>query len=258
MSIFSVFSRGGPSAQGQEPQQQAYQDHSAADGYYPTADSPQPARASFSPATATALDQLQGGVSELLGQVDFSSPDLNPTAAPSGIEYLTLEDGPAFAGGVVPSRSWGDDLCYGTGTMYILGLSTGGAWGFMEGMRSQHGANFKLRLNSVLNSMTRRGPFVGNSLGILAMFYNSLNSMIGSYRGTRDQYNSTAAAALSGMLFKIGSGPRASLVSALVCTGVVGAYHAGVSAYGSYQEKRAAGAMLSPPPEPQLDSTATM
>ncbi|KAJ2721714.1 Mitochondrial import inner membrane translocase subunit tim23 [Coemansia sp. Benny D115] len=229
--------------------------------YYQQAAAPAPTSArptyqASQDAKAHALDQVQGGVSEFLSQVDFSSAHLNQIANPSGIEYLNLEDGPIYTDGVMPSRGWSDDLCYGTGTMYLLGLGTGGAWGFLEGMRSQHGANFKLRLNSVLNSMTRRGPFVGNSLGVLGMFYNSLNSAIGAYRGTRDQYNSLGAAAISGMLFKIGGGPRASLISGIICTGVVGAYHASVSAYKSAQQKKISGASLSSPSEPQLSSTS--
>ncbi|KAJ2036443.1 Mitochondrial import inner membrane translocase subunit tim23, partial [Coemansia sp. S16] len=171
MSIFSVLSRGGGASAPQDQQQQEHATSGAAGsttllsdqqvddrakGYYQTA-----------PPTSPALNQVQGGVSEFLSQVDFSSPNLNPVTSPGGIEYLNIEEGSAFAGGVVPSRGWSDDLCYGTGTMYILGLTSGGAWGFMEGLRSQHGINFKLRVNSVLNSMTRRGPFVGNSLGIL-------------------------------------------------------------------------------------------
>lgn len=37
-----------------------------------------------------------------------------------------------------------------------------------EGMRRNLGtSSFKLRLNSVLNSVTRRGSFLGNSLGVL-------------------------------------------------------------------------------------------
>ncbi|KAJ2317173.1 Mitochondrial import inner membrane translocase subunit tim23 [Coemansia sp. RSA 2704] len=266
MSIFSVLSRGGASAQDQPKQQQQQQDHGRETSAEPTGQYPvsyhQPAPLPAAPTPSSrsaALDQMQGGVSDILSQVDFSSTALNPVANPGGIEYLTIEDGPVYTGGVMPSRGWSDDLCYGTGTMYIMGLATGGTWGLMEGMRSQHGGSFKLRLNSVLNSMTRRGPFLANSLGILAMFYNSINSMIGSYRGTRDQYNNLGAAAISGMLFKIGSGPRASLMSALICSSVVGAYQASVSAYNSYKEKKLSGAVLPPPPpEPQLTDANTM
>ncbi|KAI9504242.1 Mitochondrial import inner membrane translocase subunit tim23 [Coemansia spiralis] len=255
MSIFSVFSRNG-----QNPQDQQVQNDStssaAANSTEPAMDSAQPMQQLPS---SLVLDQLQtGGVSDFLSQVDFASSQLNPVASPSGIEYLTIEDGPANAGGVVPSRGWSDDLCYGTGTMYILGLSTGGAWGFVEGVRSHHGHNFKLRLNSVLNSMTRRGPFVGNSLGVLAMFYNTINYVIGSYRGTRDQYNSIGAAAISGMLFKIGGGPRASIISGLICSGVVGTYHACITAYNSHKESSSVDiASLSSPSEPQLASTTS-
>ncbi|KAJ2003474.1 Mitochondrial import inner membrane translocase subunit tim23 [Coemansia thaxteri] len=262
MSIFSVLSRNRTDSKDRQPQEQGSADAASstallsdqqvdekAKGYYQTAPAP---------AASHAMDQVQGGVSEFLSQVDFSSPHLNPVASPGGIEYLSIEDGPTYAGGVVPSRGWSDDLCYGTGTMYILGLTSGGAWGFIEGMRSQHGANFKLRLNSVLNSMTRRGPFVGNSLGILGMFYNSINSMIGSYRGTRDQYNSLGAAAISGMLFKIGGGPRASLVSALICTGAVGTYHAAATAYAGYRERRMSDSAFSSPPAAQLAQPAAL
>lgn len=263
MSIFSALSRGNGQDQRQQEQNAAaatttnnnssstlltdQQVEENAKKYYQT--SPTTTTADAATSSLSAIDQMQGGVSEFLSQVDFSSSQLDPVVKNSGIEYLSIEDGPAFSGGVVPSRGWGDDLCYGTGTMYLMGLSSGGAWGFIEGMRSQYNKNFKLRLNSVLNSMTRRGPFVGNSLGILAMFYNSLNSAIGAHRGTRDQFNSLGAAAISGVLFKSASGPRASLISGIVCAGVVGTYHAIIAAYNSHQEKSLA---LEAPSEPQL------
>ena len=49
----------------------------------------------------------------------------------------------------------------------ILGLTIGGTWGLYEGLRNPDGRTMKLRLNSVLNGMTRRGPFLANSLGVL-------------------------------------------------------------------------------------------
>ncbi|KAJ2080410.1 Mitochondrial import inner membrane translocase subunit tim23 [Coemansia sp. RSA 988] len=273
MSIFSVLSGRSSSDPSQQQQQREYstvagahtaatspadqnESASAGGGYYPYATTElSVTQPSSSADTLQTTDGVYGGVNEILRQVDFSSEKLNPVASPGGIEYLSLEDGPTFTDGVMPSRGWSDDLCYGTGTMYIFGLATGGAWGFMEGMQSQHGSHsFKLRLNSVLNSMTRRGPFIGNSVGILAMFYNSINSMIGAYRGVRDHYNNIGAAALSGMLFKIGSGPRTSLISALICAGTVGVYQAGIAAYSKHKARKISEATLSPPPEPQLSS----
>lgn len=84
----------------------------------------------------------------------------------------------------------------------------------IEGLRkSPASAPPKLKLNSVLNSMTRRGPFLGNSAGVIAMVYNGVNSTIGYYRGRHDSANSIMAGALSGMLFKSTGGVRPMMIS---------------------------------------------
>lgn len=84
----------------------------------------------------------------------------------------------------------------------------------IEGLRkSPASAPPKLKLNSVLNSMTRRGPFLGNSAGVIAMVYNGINSTIGYYRGRHDSANSIVAGAMSGMLFKSTRGVRPMVIS---------------------------------------------
>lgn len=95
----------------------------------------------------------------------------------------------------------------------------------IEGLRrSPADAPPKLRLNSVLNSMTRRGPFLGNSAGIVAMVYNGINSTIGYYRGRHDSANSVVAGALSGMLFKSTRGIRPMMISGGIVASVAGAW----------------------------------
>jgi hypothetical protein len=43
----------------------------------------------------------------------------------------------------------------------------------VEGLRrTAPNAPPKIKLNSVLNAVTRRGPFLGNSAGVVAMVYN--------------------------------------------------------------------------------------
>lgn len=116
----------------------------------------------------------------------------------------------------------------------MLGLAIGGLYGVQEGMRRNLGtSSFKLRLNSVLNSVTRRGSFLGNSLGVLgeqelfsralsqqvweasiltgrihatltdiALMYNAVNSTIDAVRGEHDFAGGMAAAAISGAIFK--------------------------------------------------------
>lgn len=52
------------------------------------------------------------------------------------------------------------------------GLALGGAWGVREGARRPLAvSNARLRINSILNSVTRRGTFIGNSAGVLGENY---------------------------------------------------------------------------------------
>ncbi|KAI9843612.1 MAG: Mitochondrial import inner membrane translocase subunit tim23 [Sclerophora amabilis] len=134
------------------------------------------------------------------------------------LDYLTLEESALSelpgSQSALPSRGFTDDLCYGTGVTYLTALSFGGAWGLTEGLnRLPASAPPKLRLNSVLNAVTRRGPFLGNSAGVIALVYNGINSTIGYYRGKHDAANSVAAGALSGMLFKSTRGLRPMMIS---------------------------------------------
>ena len=145
------------------------------------------------------------------------------------LDYLTLEDSTLNelpgSRSVLPSRGWSDDLCYGTGTTYLAGLSLGGAWGLAEGLRRTPAtAPPKIRLNGVLNSITRRGPFLGNSAGVVAMVYNGLNSSLGYARGKHDSVNSIMAGALSGMVFKSTRGLRPMMISGGIVAGIAGGW----------------------------------
>ncbi|CAG9944644.1 unnamed protein product [Clonostachys rosea f. rosea IK726] len=154
-----------------------------------------------SPSYDPSQDQDQG-VESFLQSSTFADPSqLHPLAGLNrdSLEYLTLEDSVLsdLPGGqsVLPSRGFTDDLCYGTGITYLSGLSIGGAWGLQEGLRRSAGQAPKLQLNSVLNAVTRRGPFLGNSAGVVAIVYNCINSLIG------------------GMIFKSTRGVRPMMIS---------------------------------------------
>lgn len=177
-----------------------------------------------------SFDPSQGqGVEGFLQNSTFGDPSqLHPLAGLNreSLEYLTLDDSVLDAPGqsVLPSRGFTDDLCYGTGVTYLSGLSIGGAWGLQEGLRRSAGQPPKLRLNSVLNAVTRRGPFLGNSAGGVAITYNLINSFIGYLRGKHDSANTVAAGALSGMLFKSTRGVRPMLISGGVIGSVAGVW----------------------------------
>jgi import inner membrane translocase subunit TIM23 len=58
---------------------------------------------------------------------------------------------------------------------FHAGLALGGAWGLREGStRKLALPSARLRLNSILNSITRRGSFMGNSAGVLGLSAGSL------------------------------------------------------------------------------------
>lgn len=55
----------------------------------------------------------------------------------------------------------------------LPGLALGGLWGLREGSRKPLAvSNSRLRINAILNSITRRGTFVGNSAGVLGERHN--------------------------------------------------------------------------------------
>ena len=171
-------------------------------------------------------------VSSFLSSTAIPDPtDLHPLAGlnQDTLDYLSLEDSALNelpgSQSALPSRGWSDDLSYGTGTTYLTALGIGGAWGLIEGLKkTPASAPPKLRLNGVLNSVTRRGPFLGNSAGVVAMVYNGINSTLGYARGKHDPANSIVAGALSGMLFKSTRGLRPMMISGGIVASIAGAW----------------------------------
>ncbi len=161
------------------------------------------------------MDVQSGDVDTFLSPQLVDPARLHPLAdLGQGLDYLVLEDESlnALPGAqtALPSRGWSDDLCYGTGVTYLTALGFGGAWGAAEGLRRQPlgRSSFKLALNATLNSITRRGPFLGNSAGVLAMTYNGANSFIGHMRGKHELANGVVAGGVAGALWKSTRGLR--------------------------------------------------
>ncbi|KAK9457216.1 Tim17/Tim22/Tim23/Pmp24 family-domain-containing protein [Dipodascopsis uninucleata] len=165
----------------------------------------------------------------LSGPLDGSK--LHPLAGlGSSLEILDLEDDQISelpgSRGILPSRGWSDDLCYGSGSMYMGGLAVGGFYGFAEGLRaSPTNAPFKIKLNSILNAVTRRGPFLGNSAGVLAISYNIFNGLFSYFRDYHDIYNSVAAGTITGLLFRSTRGLKPMALSGALMGTAAGAWN---------------------------------
>ena len=231
MSVWDRFSgrKSKPSGDTLPPQSQSQSQPTG--GYSPSAGGYAPAPA-FDPTTVQDATSFLGSA---------SLPDasqLHPLAGlnQQTLDYLSLDESTLSdlpgSKSILPSRGWSDDLCYGTGVTYLAALSTGGVWGLIEGLnRVPASAPPKLRINGILNSITRRGPFLGNSAGVVAMCYNGINSTLGYYRGRHDAANSVVAGALSGMVFKSTRGVKPMLISGSVVASIAGAWAVSVLMY---------------------------
>lgn len=185
--------------------------------------------------SAPAFDpSASSDVSSFLTPASLDPTLLHPLAGLSStLSYLDLDETALspLSASALPSRGWSDDLCYGTGTVYLLGLSAGGMWGLVEGLKkAPPAAPPRLKLNYVLNGMTRRGPFLGNSGGVLALVYNGFNSVIGNIRGKHDTANSVLAGVLSGAVFKSTRGLKPMAWSAMMVGTAAGVWSVGSKA----------------------------
>lgn len=167
-------------------------------------------------------------IASILTTPGFDSSRLHPLAGlEKGVEYMDLEDEQLStmegSQGLIPSRGWSDDLCYGTGAVYLIGLGIGGFSGFLQGVKAiPPNASGKLQLNTILNSVTKRGPFMGNSAGILALGYNIINSSIDAFRGKHDIMGSVVAGGLTGALFKSSKGPKQMAYASGIVASIAG------------------------------------
>lgn len=122
-----------------------------------------------------------------------------------------------------------------TGLSYMLGILGGGIYGLNEGLKHTPSHRFRVKLNSVLNHCSRHGSRVGNTVGVLSIFFSLYEDAADKFELDRytaplgiDEPGPALAALLTGVTYKIQSGPR---VAALA--GSIGLASVGVT-YGVY------------------------
>ena len=137
---------------------------------------------SSSPSSTTAAGKLDAGSLGSVFGAGFGLGTTLPQVEENAPDYLFAENYDAAS-----RRSWGERLTFHIGSAYLAGeghscalpprrpllvlrpclagLTTGGSYGLVEGLRTSQGERRRIRINSVLNSMGRRGPGWGNSLG---------------------------------------------------------------------------------------------
>lgn len=67
-------------------------------------------------------------------------------------------------------RDIGSKMFLNTGSFWLGGFTAGGLYGFAEGWRGASSPTLRIRINSVLNGVSKRGSSLGNNLGVLGKF----------------------------------------------------------------------------------------
>ena len=68
----------------------------------------------------------------------------------------------------VRHKSWNDTWFDRVGTCYMVGLGVGGVWGLADGIRNREVVgSSRLRATTIINGITRRGPFLANTSAVL-------------------------------------------------------------------------------------------
>jgi hypothetical protein len=135
----------------------------------------------------------------------------------------------------IPHNSGGRDIekhmFVLTGGLWVGGFLAGGAYGFQEGWRTAASTSFKVRMNSVLNQVSKQGNKVGNALATIGFIHTGFTWIctkleVDNY--VQSQWTVPAlAGALTGGLYKSTASPRACLLAAGIGGGASCAYSMG-------------------------------
>jgi hypothetical protein len=107
----------------------------------------------------------------------FSLPDV------SGIDMNKLGYGqnrtknsdPEYILNNTKGRDIGPRLFFNTGVFWLGGFTAGGLYGCADGWRNAPSTIFKIRVNSVLNGVSRSGSLLANSLAGVGKFNAKYN-----------------------------------------------------------------------------------
>ena len=125
------------------------------------------------------------------------------------------------------SRPFTLRLTYITGSGYLAGLAFGGMWGITEGFITifkHRETSRKVNLTAMLNSITRRGPFFSNTLGIITMYFAFSEQIFRKVRNKEDNVNKIIAAIAAGSLWRCTKSLRAVTLAGVIGGTIVGSY----------------------------------
>lgn len=101
------------------------------------------------------------------------------------------------------NRVWSQRMMLHAGGSYIIGTCLGGMYGIFEGSRQADTLNNRaLKMNSIINRVSRRGSATGNAFGILAIMFTATDAFISSQAHKKESWHQLAAAGITGLIYK--------------------------------------------------------
>jgi hypothetical protein len=172
---------------------------------------------------------LTGGIFGFPQQLPQPVPP--PPAAQQFQQQQYISDTPLYIAGARPKeKSWGELFIYNTGCSYFTGITTGGMIGAGIGLwRVQRDVNWKLKLNSILNSSSKYGGNTANSFAVFAMIFSGTRYLSQRMRnGVNDRYNDIYGITLASFVSAIS---QYGVLRASVAATAVGGVAAAVTEY---------------------------
>ena len=132
-------------------------------------------------------------------------------------------------------RPYLEKLFFNTGFAYLGGSVAGCVFGAVNGVSNAPSDKFRVRVNALLTGAGKYGSRAGNSMGVLAMYYTSIEKLV-DLSGADEFvgevvpfFTQITAGVGTGMLYKCTKRPTTILVA-----GAVGGVGMGVTSYAEY------------------------
>lgn len=100
------------------------------------------------------------------------------------------------------------------GGAFAVGFACGGAYGIVEGFAATFNIRGRVRVTQIFNHFLKRGRYLGNTLGVVALLYCSTGVLFHLARGGKDDaWNTIAAGGVTGLMMESSKGlPRSTKV----------------------------------------------
>lgn len=98
-----------------------------------------------------------------VGNIDVKklSPLYGAPAGKQGPDFITSQN--------KRGRDTYGQLVFNTGVTWLGAFTLAGIYGGIEGLRGAANPSFKVKMNSVMNGISRRGSVAGNAFGVVGM-----------------------------------------------------------------------------------------